>query len=476
MMSYTHVDIQSLEVIHCGQMKMKMRAIVSGLIASVLVISFILQVPPVHAQTSCNYYASPNGTGNGLSPSTPFQISKFWSVATPGKILCLLDGTYTGGNSMITPPSTFAGTAAQPITIRALNDGQVLIDGGTSRPVSLLGSYGILEGVNITGGDNATATFRYDSNHWTLRRIVIWNNSAVGADNMVELNGTSAVLEDCAAFGNARKLIAAGAGGAGRSSGNIVRRCWVWWSTKGPNYPAGGPTNTIEMGYGQDGVTFENILGIRSLASGANVSEPEAPFTMFRSKNSKWLGSIAYLTPSSVFDTSRLGNFFSDGGSGFQAGDFHPAENVLVKDMVFYVPNNFPTVAAFKFTAQLSNTATNIVGVSQATSTCGPPWSCSNIRGGSTLSQAMSTGNTVWDIVPGICKRYVNGTLTDTPLWPWPMNQRTKDALSQSGRTPVDITQTMEDMFGPIPQACKIGTPNTEEMPTARNLRVIDAN
>src|SRR5262249_28327175 len=33
--------------------------------------------------STCNYYASPNGTGDGLSSSTPFQISRFWAVAAP---------------------------------------------------------------------------------------------------------------------------------------------------------------------------------------------------------------------------------------------------------------------------------------------------------------------------------------------------------------------------------------------------------
>ena len=48
---------------------------------------------------TCDYYASPSGTGNGLSSSSPFKISSFWPVASAGKTLCLLDGTYTGGEA-----------------------------------------------------------------------------------------------------------------------------------------------------------------------------------------------------------------------------------------------------------------------------------------------------------------------------------------------------------------------------------------
>jgi hypothetical protein len=44
---------------------------------------------------------------------------------------------------------------------------------------------------------------------------------------------------------------------------------------------------------------------------------------------------------------------------------------------------------------------------------------------------------------------------TTQPLWPWPMNQRIKDALVQSGRQPVDVTGTVEKMLGRIPQECR---------------------
>src|SRR5262249_49958033 len=100
-------------------------------------------LPFIHSsfsQTSaCNYYASPTWTGNGLTQSSPFEIADFWSVASPGKTLCLLDGVYTGAASMITPPANLNGTSSQKITVKALNDGAVRIDGqGVNFPVHLL--------------------------------------------------------------------------------------------------------------------------------------------------------------------------------------------------------------------------------------------------------------------------------------------------------------------------------------------------
>ena len=34
-----------------------------------------------------------------------------------------------------------------------------------------------------------------------------------------------------------------------------------------------------------------------------------------------------------------------------------------------------------------------------------------------------------------ICKRYQEGQLTDQPLWPWPMNQRIKEAVGHIGQS-----------------------------------------
>ena len=103
---------------HGGQRQVKALSIASGILAFVLSAGFMYLIPPASAQSTCDYYASPNGTGNGLSPSTPFQISKFWSVAAPGKTLCLLDGIYTGSSSMIDPPIISAVLRADLLPLR----------------------------------------------------------------------------------------------------------------------------------------------------------------------------------------------------------------------------------------------------------------------------------------------------------------------------------------------------------------------
>ena len=85
------------------------------------------------------YYASPSGGGNGQSATSPFQIEDFWAVARPGDTLQMLAGTYTGDASMIDPPPELHGTVEAPITVKAMDDGGVVIDGeGQHRPAALV--------------------------------------------------------------------------------------------------------------------------------------------------------------------------------------------------------------------------------------------------------------------------------------------------------------------------------------------------
>jgi hypothetical protein len=67
---------------------------------------------PALAQ-NCDYYASPNGTGNGLSEASPFTRSDFLAVPENelrSKTLCLPDGTYIESLTILK-----SGTATQPI-------------------------------------------------------------------------------------------------------------------------------------------------------------------------------------------------------------------------------------------------------------------------------------------------------------------------------------------------------------------------
>lgn len=156
---------------------------------------------------SCTHYASPSGGGNGSSSAQPFRIANFWSVARPGHTLCLLDGQYTGSASMINPPDNMSGTSSAPITVRALNDGKVRINGqGSLYPVQLFNNnYFVIEGINASNSV-ATVVSISRSHQNIIRRVAAWD-AADGNHSIFGIhNATYNLLEDVAGWGIARKI------------------------------------------------------------------------------------------------------------------------------------------------------------------------------------------------------------------------------------------------------------------------------
>ena len=64
-----------------------------------------------------------------------------------------------------------------------------------------------------------------------------------------------------------------------------------------------------------------------------------------------------------------------------------------------------------------------------------------------------------------MCNQHENGTLTNTPLWPWPMNQRIMDRMRAAGETVVNVTHMIENATKRlIPQACKPPRPRRRQV------------
>jgi hypothetical protein len=159
---------------------------------------------------------------------------------------------------------------------------------------------------------------------------------------------------------------------------------------------------------------------------------------------SKILGSIAYVTRSDKFTASHL----------YMATNINSIE---YRDNAAYIePGSHSGVKTFslyssKYGGQnlLATALTSIGGIGYYIS---PQWKPKNIFHGtaSPTPGSIFTSSTY----ARICKRYQEGLLTSQPLWPWPMNQRIKDAMVASGRAPIDVTQTIKNMFGLIPNEC----------------------
>ena len=104
--------------------------------------------------------------------------------------------------------------------------------------------------------------------------------------------------------------------------------------------------------------------------------------------------------------------------------------------------------------------ARNLTGVGGAASEFGNDWHKSHVSEGMSLDSVAN----IFTSAKGanLCYRYRNGVLSATTS-PWPMNQRIKDAMVESGRTLVDVTSTVEQMFGAIPASCKTAGASSEQ-------------
>lgn len=420
---------------------------------------------------SCNYYASPSGTGNGLSQSSPFRISNFWSVAGPGKTLCLLDGTYAASDSMINPPQNLKGLSGTPITVRAINDGKVLITGQASRmPVYLYrNDWFVIEGINACCSNGTVVQVSGSSNN-IVRRVAAWD----AADNNNFIFGIHGgkynLLEDVAGWGIARKIFESSWGG----DFTTVRRMWGRW--EGSHVI--GPKMVYTIAYNNYNLLLENVIGTWSgermkqtyvlmdyygqpwTGAGAGtytnygVDQPYGVFGLDRldgdkNSRSKLLGSIGYVKAGDRFEPDNV-VFMSD------------IDSLEITNTVVYIDSGSHTskrrFGLFPLSQATAGNlrARNLTGVGGANSYISADWQPTNILEGSGLG-IYKLGQNVFNSTQGgnLCYRYQDGVLTQQALWPWPMNQRIKDAMITSGRTAVDVTATIEAMFGSIPAGCK---------------------
>jgi hypothetical protein len=461
-------------------MKLSMRLLIRSTLFTTLV---ILMTGARASAASCTHYASPTGTGNGSSASQPFKIANFWSVAQPGHTLCLLDGQYTGSASMINPPQNRSGTGSARITVRALNDGKVWINGqGSNIPVRLsYNNYFVIEGINASNSVASVVTLS-NSNNNIVRRVAAWD-AADGNHTIFGIHyGNNNLLEDVAGWGIARKIYES----SWHGNYTTIRRSWGRW--EGSHVV--GPKMTYTLAYNNVNMIVENAIGTWSgermkstyvlldyygkpwTGNGAGTYTNygvDQPYGIFgvdaltgsdKNARNKLLGSIAYIRGSDRFQPA-------------QTIFVTKLDSMELTNTVAYIqPGTQTNKQRFALYNLQSSTGTNLVarnltGIGGAGSFYGTEWKKSALSEGASLS-AVANAFTATTSGANLCYRYQNGSLTTQPLWPWPMNQRIKDAMAQSGRAAVDVTATIESLLGPIPGACQStnGNGGTPPAPT----------
>jgi parallel beta-helix repeat protein len=170
------------------------------------------------------------------------------------------------------------------------------------------------------------------------------------------------------------------------------------------------------------------------------------------SLNASVLGSLFYLLTNTNFDNTKF----------VQASC---ASAVTMTDVASVLQPGFPSVQPFHFVAQgvspSGNTCTNCLSVHNGTASTnegGSGWTLDGLLQGSSVSAAIGSGS-AFLALPGLCKQYRDGTLTNEPLWPWAMNQRIIDARILANKLPVNVTSVAETLFGTLPIACTTTTP-----------------
>lgn len=435
---------------------------------------------------SATYYASPTGGGNGSSQSSPFKMSNFLSVSQPGDTLFLLNGVYTDSQSMLNPTSGKSGTSSNPITIKALNDGDVFITGSfTLYPFSFSNNnWWVIEGINFANSAGE-ALFFFQSNNNVLRRVCAWNaqppaplGNGINLHTMLVWESSNNTFEDMCAFGYGRNTVN---DIGGSTANNTFRRMWLKWD---------GWFDTQE---GSGGPPFQ--AGYFT----AQTSRYENLITIWSSEKHVW--PQAPLNPSGGF-IYRSGDFDQSGNGNTVAGlivygvnnPIYPLSNGAFWVIHRWVPNTLRDMFIDARSQQqsapmilgcdkedssenaVSGQCNNYTSIADRITTIRNPGQASSLidtASTHTLIQECTSLGSCPDFYTGsgpsqgsrACFEYQNGILGTTPLWPWRMDLRIKEALRLAGHKPLSgsagtgygantVTSEIVSRYGSIPSQC----------------------
>lgn len=492
---------------------------------------------PWFLQGAATLYVSPGGSGSACSLGSPCTMATAVNGSSP-VAACgdtvnvngtneLTDGHYTGSSGMITPAAgKFGCTVGAPLTIQAINDGKVLLDGGYTRgAVSLQDgqSYVTIIGINAccVGGGAASGVItlgksgtKAGTNHLTLQRVGCWNAGRAPGTYTSDYNeqcfviqSTTSVapldtttgcanclLEDTFAVGTGRKQYQ-----PFQTGGPITIRRAVGIHMGSINV---GPKNVFQIGYHAGNILYENAIGIwdgsdipasyHLYNNGAPYpSPPGTQLNNYQEQNVDGVISSSgtgdyFATNNRVFGSAAIvpngSNWNSDSGP---TGALYqgPTKGTVMQDVVSFIePGGAGPAGAWpvKRRAELdactscsggaASTLTNatFIGDGSPADVIGTGWTVTNKITAGTVGALNIWNGAHASNGANLCFQYVDGTLTATPLWPWPMRQRIIDAMTDAGYTPRDVQATMVGYFGQIPAACggPVPTPTPSLTPT----------
>ncbi|MFX0135370.1 MAG: PKD domain-containing protein [Candidatus Hodarchaeota archaeon] len=417
---------------------------------------------------AATYYIGPKGSDNrtGTSESQAWAtFSHAISQMNAGDVLIILDGTYYQSLSI-----SKSGTSTSPITIKAKNDGEVIIDGQNSMiPVSVSGNYIVIEG--IVAKKSSAYVWSITGDHNIIRRCSSYdgNYNINTGHGICVLNASYNLIVDCIAAGISRHVVMVY---GPSSTGNVVRRTFTKWASHNDEGRA-------ICNYGAHHTTIENSI----------VWESASPTDGGICINAN------YERTAGGYNVKVLGSIIMNGRSSNSCGltiTYPPAENSYIENCLIYnyrygvlISNDPPPNFTIK-NCTIMNCSDGVINNRSSGGVIKNTIVYNNDRGwpGSQLgsiSYSCSYGNTSnneppnWDnascmtvdpqlyglsipanspckgagengedIGANIYYRYENGVLTDEPLWPWPMQDRIKKELG------IDVMVELEQLFGPL--------------------------
>lgn len=399
---------------------------------------------------AATYYVGPQGDDqrSGRSPAMAWAtFAQAWTQLQPGDTLLIMDGVY---KEALEPQVN--GAPGRPITLRAQHDGQVTIDGQDQRiPVYLYRDYYRIEGIIARNG-NHTVYF-ISGSHNTLRRVSGYDaNLDVNSDVFAIFDSHDNLIEDCIAAGAGRKMVMIYQG-----SHNTIRRCFANWQRwDGRRWCDDWPWGDNLQIYNSDYNIIENSIGygsvpVWSIAVQANKPEVSAI-------GNQVLGSIAIdagmrhdgtvqrwpaVRPGPT-DCTQLRSFdWPSQRAGVALYGNGRIEDNLFRDLWVYGS------AGLGLTAILDGRHRNnrVDHLTLWNNGRDNPAQWGGTGAEIRLEELYLWSGFTNNWVEGsnetgegarLTHRYVNGQLTDEPLWPWPMETRVQAELGLSPTTLVN--------------------------------------
>ena len=443
-------------------------------IAIILMLLFIGLALCARAE-AVDYYSSPTGSGVICSSGTPCSLATGLTKLVSGSTdtLYLKDGTYTGN---ITVP--VSGDASHYITIKAVNDGMAIIDANnaSTRAFDSNGkSYINVEGIIFKNSTTDVVRVSGASTYINFRRVSGRSSGATGNNGLFQVYGTSPnhiLFEDCLAYGRGR----VGFSSYGASY-ITVRRCYARMSTNPYGEGIGITMYNSSNGLVENSIVTVsssptyNYHGIGAWATDGGISS-----------NNSYYGNVVY----GVNDDCYYSYVGDNGGGIINTGNFF-SNNVCISPTLYAFQNHDSTTTTvqnstvvsatwssgahwmdtgsltfkdnsvinasygFKLVGgTLAHTYNNYYNMTHAPTifdglTGDTTEFCNDSTGGCTSNginpvyDTATYGNGAYLMVPTalqgqgesggdigakVLYRYVDGVLTTTPLWPWPMEDR----------------------------------------------------